>query len=151
MKNGEPVGATWSFPTIKLVGTFSNDLRVFPSHVKPVHQEIWTFSELQMMVKIGGTDILIYLYGHRHSDEFSLYPRVRTVEHADLKPSIPPFSEVNLQDSHGGFPKSWGYPINHHLYPLVMTNIAMEVMAHRNRWFSQLEASIYFWDSPWLC
>ena len=32
-------------------------------------------------------------------------------------------------------------------YPLVMTNIAMEAMAHRNRWFTELKNG----DFPWLC
>ena len=35
-------------------------------------------------------------------------------------------------------------------YPLVMTNIAMEAIAHRNSWFSQLETSIYFGDFPYV-
>ena len=28
-------------------------------------------------------------------------------------------------------------------------NIAMEAIAHKNRWFSQIETSIYFGDFPW--
>ena len=32
---------------------------------------------------------------------------------------------------------------SYYIYPLVMTNIAMEAMVHWNRWFSQLETSIY--------
>ena len=31
---------------------------------------------------------------------------------------------------------------------LWLFNIAMEAMAHRNRWFSKLETSIYGWDFP---
>ena len=35
-----------------------------------------------------------------------------------------------------------------HIYPLVICYIAMEAMAHRSRWFSQLDTSIYFMDFP---
>ena len=39
--------------------------------------------------------------------------------------------------------------INHkHLPNLVMTNIAMEAMAHRNRWFTHYKLT---GDFPWLC